>query len=167
MAVTRTDEVFGTRDARALLADSPRTIAIEGDAREPESILANPQLRSHIDFSQPVAVLFAALLHFVTDSEGPARIVSAFREAMVPGSGLVITHVVAGGDGGQDQRDRRAHRGRGGSARRIIPVGRGAGPGRFGIRAEAVAHTPLEVCQLVSRVPVCGWGRGRLGVSHC
>jgi hypothetical protein len=96
--------------ARALLADNARTIVVEGDALEPESILADPGLRAHLDFSQPVAVLFAAMLHFVTDAQDPARIVFAFADAMVSGSGLVISHVVAGGDGGQDAATRRGAR---------------------------------------------------------
>jgi SAM-dependent methyltransferase len=84
---------------RALLADRSRTIVVEGDIREPERILANADLRDHLDFARPVAVLFAAVLHFVAEVEGPARIVGAFREVMAPGSALVISHVVAGGDG--------------------------------------------------------------------
>jgi hypothetical protein len=86
--------------ARALLADSARTIAVEADIRQPDGILTDRQLCAHLDFAQPVGVLFAAVLHFVTDAEDPARIVCAFRDAMVPGSALVITHVVDGPDGG-------------------------------------------------------------------
>jgi SAM-dependent methyltransferase len=86
--------------ARALLADNVRTIVVEGDIREPETILADDGLRSHLDLTRPVAVLFAAILHFVSDVEGPARIVGAFRDVMAPGSALVISHVVGDGDGG-------------------------------------------------------------------
>jgi SAM-dependent methyltransferase len=82
--------------ARALLAGSPRTIVVEGDIREPEAILEARELREHIDFTRPVGVVMAAILHFV--AEDPARIVAAFREVMAPGSALVITHVVDGGD---------------------------------------------------------------------
>jgi hypothetical protein len=46
-----------------------------------------------------VAVVAAAILHFVTDVEDPARIVAAFRDFMAPGSHLVITHVVDDGHG--------------------------------------------------------------------
>lgn len=87
--------------ARALLEDR-RTIVVEGDVREPEQILTDRKLRGLIDLDQPVAVLAAALLHFVTDAEDPARIVRTFRAAMAPESALVITHVVDDGDGERD-----------------------------------------------------------------
>jgi O-methyltransferase involved in polyketide biosynthesis len=87
---------------QALLADNHRTIVVEGDIREPEQILADRQVRGLIDVEQPIAVLCAAILHFVSDAEDPARIVGAFREVMVPGSALVISHVVDDGDGQRD-----------------------------------------------------------------
>ena len=83
--------------ARALLAGSG-TIVIEGDVREPGKILAHPDVRAHLDFARPVAVVMCAILHFVGDHEGPAAIVAAFRDVMAPGSALVLTHVVDDGD---------------------------------------------------------------------
>jgi hypothetical protein len=86
--------------ARALLADPTWTIVVEGDVREPEKVLSDPDLVSHIDFRRPVAVILAAVLHFVSDAEGPARIVRAFRDVMAPGSALVVTHAVQGREDG-------------------------------------------------------------------
>src|SRR4051812_30604888 len=59
--------------ARALLTSSPegKTAYIDADARNPEKILADPVLRDTLDFSQPVALLLVALLHFVEDHENP------------------------------------------------------------------------------------------------
>ncbi|WP_338064329.1 SAM-dependent methyltransferase [Thermoactinospora rubra] len=82
--------------AQALLADNPDTIVAEGDLLRPETILDNPAVRAHLDFSQPVAVLMLAILHFVTSDAEAARAVTAFRDAVVPGSPLVISHVTAG-----------------------------------------------------------------------
>jgi hypothetical protein len=93
--------------ARALLADSGRTVVVEGDVREPEAVLAVPELREHIDFGRPVAVVLAAILHFVADADDPARIVGAFREVMAPGSALVVTHVVDDGNGSVDAATRK------------------------------------------------------------
>jgi SAM-dependent methyltransferase len=78
--------------ARALLACDERTIAVAGDARDPASILGNPDVRSHLDFGRPVAVLFIAVLHFLPDDD-PARVVAAFRDALAPGSHIAISHV--------------------------------------------------------------------------
>lgn len=35
-----------------------------------------PLLRGHLGFDQPVAVLFAAVLHFLTDAEDPAAVIA-------------------------------------------------------------------------------------------
>jgi hypothetical protein len=78
--------------ARARLARDTRTIAVQADIRDPDSILDNPIVRAHLDFSRPVGVLMIAVLHFVDDPD-PARIMKAFREMLVPGSFVVITHV--------------------------------------------------------------------------
>ncbi|MEW2578185.1 SAM-dependent methyltransferase [Streptomyces syringium] len=63
-----------------------------GDVRDPEAILADPVVRTLIDFDRPVALLLVAVLHFVKDEEGPAGIVAAFAEALPSGSCLVLSH---------------------------------------------------------------------------
>jgi trans-aconitate methyltransferase len=87
--------------ARALLAD-PRTIVVEGDIREPEKILGDRDVRAHLDFTRPVAVVLAAILHFVTDEKDPWGIVRTFREQLAPGSFLVVSHVTHGENEHQD-----------------------------------------------------------------
>jgi hypothetical protein len=84
--------------ARALLADSPRTIVVEGDIREPKAILGHADVRAHLDFARPVGVVMCAVLHFVTPDEDTAGIVRTFADAMASGSALVISHVVYDGD---------------------------------------------------------------------
>ncbi|MBO3749187.1 SAM-dependent methyltransferase [Streptosporangiaceae bacterium NEAU-GS5] len=78
--------------ARALLADSKRTIAVEGDLREPGKILADPAIRAHLDFEQPVAILVLSILHFFSDDEQVAEIMATLREALPPGGHLAISH---------------------------------------------------------------------------
>lgn len=78
--------------ANALLATSPGVTAILGDVREPGKILGHVTAGGLIDFSRPVAVLLAAVIPFVTDSEDPAGIVATFRDAMPSGSYLVLSH---------------------------------------------------------------------------
>jgi SAM-dependent methyltransferase len=90
--------------ARALLACNDRTVAVAGDARDPASILANPDVRSHLDFTQPIAVLFIAVLHFLTNDDNPADVVAEFRNALAPGSYIAISHVADLPDeGGHDR----------------------------------------------------------------
>ena len=91
---------------RALLATNANTAMIEADALDPASILDAPQTAARIDFSQPVAILFVALLHFLTapghhrhvpGNLVPAEVVAAFTERVAPGSALVISHVTTEG----------------------------------------------------------------------
>jgi hypothetical protein len=75
-----------------ILEGNPDVTVIQADLRDPAKILADPATRGLIDFSQPVAVLLAAVLHFIPDSDDPATIIGTLREAMAPGSYLAISH---------------------------------------------------------------------------
>lgn len=77
---------------RALLSGDEPVTFIQADLRDPGAILNHPELNEWIDFNEPVAVLFVAVLHFLTDEEAPAAVVARFREAMAPGSHVVISH---------------------------------------------------------------------------
>ena len=77
--------------AQALLSGS-QTAAIRGDVCDPDGILAAPEVGQLIDFSQPVAVLALAVLHLIPETADPAGGVARLREAMAPGSYLVISH---------------------------------------------------------------------------
>lgn len=79
--------------ARALLAGET-TIAVPGDVRDPAAVLADPAVRAHLDFEEPVAVLLVSVLHFLANpGDDPAAVVAAFRDALAPGSFIVISHV--------------------------------------------------------------------------
>jgi hypothetical protein len=81
---------------QALLETGDGVIAIEGDARQPEAILADPRLARLIDLSEPVCVLLVSMLHFLAAGEADT-IVGTFRQRMAPGSYLVISQGVASG----------------------------------------------------------------------
>src|SRR6201992_893936 len=68
--------------SKLLLKGQPTTAVIQADLRQPEKILADPTVRDLIDFSQPVALLLVAVLHFVGDEDDPWRIVATLREAL-------------------------------------------------------------------------------------
>jgi SAM-dependent methyltransferase len=85
------DEV-AVAHSRLMLQDDPDAAVIQADLREPGKILADPQTQLLLDFGRPVAVLLVAVLHFVTDADDPARILATLRDALAPGSYLVICH---------------------------------------------------------------------------
>jgi O-methyltransferase involved in polyketide biosynthesis len=78
--------------ARALLTSSPegKTDYIQADLRDTDKILT--AAASTLDFSQPVAVLLLAVLHFLPDEDGPYGIVNQLMDAVPSGSYLVIVH---------------------------------------------------------------------------
>jgi SAM-dependent methyltransferase len=78
--------------SRAILADSPNATIIEADLREPGTILTHDQTRQLLDFKQPVALLLVSVLHYVADADDPWRVLEELRDALAPGSYLVICH---------------------------------------------------------------------------
>jgi hypothetical protein len=83
--------------SRAILANNPHATVVRADLRQPAEVLADPQLRAHIDFGQPVGILLVAVLHFVPDEERPADIVAGYARAVAPGSHVVVSHLSAEG----------------------------------------------------------------------
>jgi SAM-dependent methyltransferase len=79
--------------ARALLCDSDngRTRVVQADVGHPQRLLGDPQLRAVVDFAQPMAMMLVSVLQFVPTSD-PESIVRPLRDAMVPGSYLVVSH---------------------------------------------------------------------------
>ena len=78
--------------SRAILAGNTDTIAIQADLRAPREILDHPALSAFLDLSQPVALLLVAVLHFFPDEQDPASLAAVLRDALAPGSYLVISH---------------------------------------------------------------------------
>jgi len=86
-----------TSHGRALCATDDGVAVIDGDIRDPRSILADPELTAVIDFTEPVAILCVAVLHFIREEEDPGEIVTTLRGRMVPGSYLAISHAAIDG----------------------------------------------------------------------
>jgi hypothetical protein len=77
---------------RDTLHGVPNAVILEHDLRTPAKILADPELRRLIDFAEPVAVLLVAILHFISDTDDPAGIISELLAPFPSGSYLVISH---------------------------------------------------------------------------
>jgi hypothetical protein len=78
--------------SKAILAGNTGAAIIEADLRDPEKILAHDTTRRLIDFSQPVGLLLVSVLPFIGDDGDPWRIVATLRDALAPGSYLVLCH---------------------------------------------------------------------------
>ncbi|GAA1335467.1 SAM-dependent methyltransferase [Saccharothrix algeriensis] len=89
--------------SRTILGDDRRTAVVQEDLRRPERVLGHPAVRDLLDFDRPIAVMMVAVLHFVTDADRPDDLVAAYRDAVAPGSHLVVSHATR--DGQDEQAD--------------------------------------------------------------
>src|SRR5579863_3354932 len=80
--------------ARALLADEKVTFVAEGDLRDPEGILANPDIRKQLDWDRPIGLLLCGILHYVLDEENPAEVTATLHDALPRGSYVFIHHLL-------------------------------------------------------------------------
>ena len=78
--------------SQAVLAGNENAGVAAADLRKPQEILASPEVERLIDRNRPVALLLVAILHFVEDEDDPHRAVAELRDALAPGSLLVLTH---------------------------------------------------------------------------
>jgi hypothetical protein len=78
---------------RQILAGNDLAITIQEDLRKPEAILDNPELRALLDLDRPVAVLLLGIMHAIPDEADPYGVVARIRDAISPGSYVVIAQV--------------------------------------------------------------------------
>lgn len=81
--------------ADAILQDNPGVIAVQGDLRAPDRLLADPRISGFLDLDAPVGVLLVAVLHLLTDADRPGEVVATLRQAIPPGSHVVISHLTS------------------------------------------------------------------------
>ncbi len=70
----------------------PHAAAIEADLRDSAAILAHPRARRLLDLSRPIALILAAVLHFIPDDDAALGAVRDLTAALPVGSYLVISH---------------------------------------------------------------------------
>jgi SAM-dependent methyltransferase len=80
--------------SRALLTTDDRTVTIQADVREPDAILGHPAVRELLDFDEPIALMFVGLLYFVDDRDDPWSLIARYRDALTPGSHLLLSHII-------------------------------------------------------------------------
>ena len=87
--------------AKALLKSTPEGACayLDADLRDPDTILAGA---AHtLDFSQPVAVMLIAVMHFIGDDAEASAIMNRLMAACVPGSYVALSHAASDIDAAQ------------------------------------------------------------------
>jgi len=87
--------------AKALLKSTPQGACayLDADLRDPGTILA--RAAGTLDFSQPVAVMLIAVMHFVGDDTEASAIIRKLTGSCVPGSFVAISHAASDIDADQ------------------------------------------------------------------
>ncbi|WP_455353335.1 SAM-dependent methyltransferase [Streptomyces sp. SYSU K217416] len=78
--------------SRAVLEGNERAGIAAADLRKPREILTSPVVGELLDLDRPVALLLVAVLHFIEDADDPRAAVAELRDALAPGSLLILTH---------------------------------------------------------------------------
>ncbi|MBM9510351.1 SAM-dependent methyltransferase [Actinacidiphila acididurans] len=90
--------------SRAVLEGNDEATVVMADLRDPRSILEAPETRAMLDLRRPMALMLVAVVHFLSDEERPAEIIATLRDALAPGSVMVVTHATMDGPTPQGQR---------------------------------------------------------------
>ncbi|MCQ0025496.1 SAM-dependent methyltransferase [Streptomyces somaliensis DSM 40738] len=78
--------------SRAVLEGNDRVAVVSADLRRPREILRSAEVTRLLDLDRPVALLLVAVLHFLEDSDRPYEAVAELRDALAPGSLVILTH---------------------------------------------------------------------------
>ena len=78
--------------AEVMTAGDARCTATLADIRDVSGVLAKPAVTAVLDFSQPIGLLMAKVLHLIPDEDDPAAVVAGYRDAVPAGSALAISH---------------------------------------------------------------------------
>ena len=81
--------------SRSILRGDPQNGIVQADLLDADEVLANPVVTGLLDLSRPVCLLLVAVLHFLPDSPELRAALRRYREALVPGSYVVVSHATA------------------------------------------------------------------------
>jgi hypothetical protein len=78
--------------SQALLSGDPHTRVVQADLAHPDQLLSHPGVRDLLDFTQPLAVLLNAVVHFLPDTTHPEQVLAQLRDAVARDSYITLTH---------------------------------------------------------------------------
>ena len=78
--------------SRSILADDPDSAVLQADMLEADRVLGDPVVTGMLDLRRPVCLLMVAVLHFQPDTPELRAALTRYRDALPPGSFLVVSH---------------------------------------------------------------------------
>jgi S-adenosyl methyltransferase len=86
------NEPIAVAHSQFILDGNDNADIVRADLLHVNTVLSAEPVHRLLDFTQPMAVILAAVLHFVPDDAHPHAAVAQYVEAMAPGSFLVLSH---------------------------------------------------------------------------
>ncbi|MFC7272404.1 SAM-dependent methyltransferase [Paractinoplanes rhizophilus] len=83
---------------RRVAAGEPGSAVMLADLTDADEVLRAAPVREILDLDRPVCLLVVAVAHFIPDTERLGRALEKYREAVAPGSHLVLSHACAQGN---------------------------------------------------------------------
>jgi hypothetical protein len=87
------NEPVAVAHSELMLEHNPNTAVLQADLRDPGTVLNSASARQLLDFDAPMALLMAAVLHFIPDSAQPGLVIEQYLKALAPESLFVLSHV--------------------------------------------------------------------------
>jgi hypothetical protein len=84
---------------RVLLEENDNTHFAALDLTDPDELLSDPAVASHLDFARPIAVIQCSTLHFIPVQADAERIMRGYIDRLSSGSYVAVMHTLAAGPG--------------------------------------------------------------------
>jgi S-adenosyl methyltransferase len=85
-------EPVAVAHSQLILEGNQNAVMVQADITEPDMVLFDPNTRRMLDFSKPIGLLAVTIGHHVGNDRDPVGVFGRYRDAVVPGSYLAITH---------------------------------------------------------------------------
>ena len=92
------NDAVAVSHSERLLAHTPNVRVVHADLTKHDEVLTHPDVTAVLDFSEPVAVLALAVLHFVPALATARAVLAGYQTTMTSNSFLVFSHVTADHD---------------------------------------------------------------------
>lgn len=87
------NEPVAVAHSNTILDGVDNASVVHADLLDVDKVLDAPETRRLLDFSQPIAVMMVALVHFVPDSAQPREVIRSYHDRLPAGSYLGFSHV--------------------------------------------------------------------------
>lgn len=78
--------------SQAMLTENDNATAIRADAAYPRQIIDHEEVKTLIDFDQPLALFGVAIFHLIPEDERLQTVIDEWKQMLSPGSYFVIAH---------------------------------------------------------------------------